>query len=48
VAQELTVLPIHDPQYVGVTTLRRDGRGLKFPPIELRRPPPGAPNATLL
>ncbi|MBI4831465.1 MAG: sulfatase-like hydrolase/transferase, partial [Candidatus Lindowbacteria bacterium] len=45
---ERTVLPIPDPQYVGLTTYDAKDPDAKFPPIEPLRPPEGAPNVLIV
>jgi arylsulfatase A-like enzyme len=47
-AQDRSVLPIPDPQYVGVTTYDAKDPDTKFPPIEPLRPPAGAPNVLIV
>jgi len=42
------ILPIPDPQYVGVTTYDAKDPDTKFPPIEPLRPPKGAPNVLII
>jgi arylsulfatase A-like enzyme len=42
------VLPIGDPQYVGLTTYDAKDPDTKFPPIEPLRPPKGAPNVLIV
>ncbi len=42
------ILPIPDPQYVGVTTYDAKDPDTKFPPIEPLRPPEGAPNVLIV
>ena len=42
------VLPIPDPQYVGVTTYDAKDPDTTFPPITPLRPPDGAPNVLLI
>ena len=42
------ILPIPDPQYVGVTTYDAKDPDTKFPPIEPVRPPKGAPNVLII
>ena len=42
------VLPIPDPQYVGVTTYDAKDPDTKFPPITPLRPPDGAPNVLIV
>src|SRR5215469_12650977 len=42
------VLPIPDPQYVGVTTYDAKDPDTKYPPIEQVRPPQGAPNVLIV
>ncbi len=42
------ILPIPDPQYVGLTTYDAKDPGTKFPPIEQLRPPTGAPNVLIV
>jgi arylsulfatase A-like enzyme len=48
VAKDRSVLPIHDAQYVGVTTYDAKDPDTRFPPIEPLRPPAGAPNVLLV
>ena len=43
-----TVLPIPDPQHVGVTTYDAKDPDTSFPPIEPLRPPEGAPNVLVI
>ena len=45
---ERGVLPIPDPQYVGVTTYDAKDPATSFPPIEPLRPPEGAPNVLVV
>jgi len=42
------ILPIPDPQYVGLTTYDAKDPDTKFPPIEQLRPPEGAPNVLIV
>jgi arylsulfatase A-like enzyme len=42
------ILPIPDPQYVGLTTYDAKDPDTKFPPIEALRPPKGAPNVLII
>ena len=42
------VLPIPDPQYVGVTTYDAKDPDTSFPPITPIRPPDGAPNVLII
>jgi arylsulfatase A-like enzyme len=42
------ILPIPDPQYVGVTTYDAKDPDTKYPPIEQVRPPKGAPNVLIV
>jgi arylsulfatase len=42
------ILPIPDPQYVGLTTYDAKDPETKFPPIEQLRPPKGAPNVLIV
>ena len=42
------VLPIPDPQHVGVTTYDAKDPDTAFPPIEPLRPPEGAPNVLVV
>jgi arylsulfatase A-like enzyme len=42
------VLPIPDPQYVGLTTYDAKDPDTKFPPITPIRPPDGAPNVLIV
>ena len=42
------VLPIPDPQHVGVTTYEAKDPATKFPPITPLRPPEGAPNVLVI
>ncbi len=43
-----SILPIPDPQYVGLTTYDAKDPDTKFPPIESLRPPQGAPNVLIV
>ena len=43
-----TILPIRDPQHVGVTTYDAKDPDTKFPPIKPLRPPKGAPNVLIV
>ena len=43
-----SILPIPDPQYVGLTTYDAKDPDTKFPPIEQLRPPEGAPNVLVI
>jgi arylsulfatase len=43
-----SILPIPDPQYVGLTTYDAKDPDTKFPPIEPLRPPKGAPNVLIV
>jgi arylsulfatase len=43
-----TILPIPDPQHVGLTTYDAKDLDTKFPPIEPLRPPKGAPNVLIV
>ena len=43
-----TILPIPDPQHVGLTTYDAKDPDTKFPPIEPLRPPKGAPNVLIV
>jgi len=43
-----TVLPIPDPQHVGLTTYDAKDPDTKYPPIEPLRPPKGAPNVLIV
>ena len=43
-----TILPIRDPQHVGLTTYDAKDPDTKFPPIEPLRPPKGAPNVLVV
>jgi arylsulfatase A-like enzyme len=43
-----TILPIPDPQHVGVTTYDAKDPDTTFPPIEPLRPPKGAPNVLIV
>ena len=43
-----SILPIPDPQYVGLTTYDAKNPDTKFPPIEPLRPPKGAPNVLIV
>src|SRR6187455_3305614 len=47
-AKDRGVLPIPDPQYVGVTTYDAKDPATAFPPIEPLRPPAGAPNVLVV
>ncbi len=42
------VLPIPDPQHVGITTYDAKNPDTSFPPIEPLRPPEGAPNVLVI
>lgn len=42
------VLPIPDPQYVGVTTYDAKDPDTSYPPIRMLRPPVGAPNILIV
>jgi arylsulfatase len=42
------ILPIPDPQHVGLTTYDAKDPDTKFPPIEQLRPPKGAPNVLVI
>jgi arylsulfatase A-like enzyme len=42
------VLPIPDPQHVGLTTYDARDPNTKYPPITMLRPPPGAPNVLIV
>ena len=42
------ILPIPDPQYVGLTTYDAKDPATTFPPIEPLRPPAGAPNILIV
>ena len=43
-----SILPIPDPQYVGLTTYDAKDPDTHFPPIEPLRPPQGAPNVLIV
>jgi arylsulfatase A-like enzyme len=43
-----SILPIPDPQHVGVTTYDAKDPDTKYPPIESLRPPTGAPNVLVI
>ena len=43
-----SILPIPDPQYVGLTTYDAKDPETKFPPIRNLRPPAGAPNVLIV
>ena len=43
-----SILPIPDPQYVGLTTYDAKDPDTKFPPITSLRPPQGAPNVLVV
>src|SRR3954452_18397514 len=43
-----SVLPIPDPQHVGLTTYDAKDPDTAFPPIEPLRPPEGAPNVLIV
>ena len=43
-----SILPIPDPQHVGLTTYDAKDPDTKFPPIEPLRPPKGAPNVLIV
>src|SRR4051794_17371434 len=43
-----SVLPIPDPQHVGVTTYDAKDPDTSFPPLESLRPPTGAPNVLIV
>jgi arylsulfatase A-like enzyme len=42
------ILPIPDPQYVGLTTYDAKDPNTKYPPITTLRPPEGAPNVLIV
>ena len=42
------ILPIPDPQHVGLTTYDARDPGTKYPPITALRPPDGAPNVLIV
>jgi hypothetical protein len=42
------ILPIPDPQHVGLTTYDAKDPDTKFPPIEQLRPPKGALNVLIV
>jgi arylsulfatase len=42
------VLPIPDPQHVGLTTYDAKDPNTKYPPITMLRPPTGAPNVLIV
>ncbi len=42
------ILPIPDPQYVGLTTYDAKDPNTKYPPITMLRPPKGAPNVLIV
>ena len=42
------ILPIPDPQYVGLTTYDAKDPNTKYPPITMLRPPAGAPNVLIV
>src|SRR6478735_3170425 len=42
------ILPIPDPQYVGLTTYDSKDPDTKYPPITALRPPEGAPNVLII
>jgi arylsulfatase len=42
------VLPIPDPQHIGVTTYDAKDPDTKYPPITTLRPPKGAPNVLII
>jgi arylsulfatase A-like enzyme len=42
------ILPIPDPQYVGLTTYDAKDPDTKFPPIQQIKPPKGAPNVLII
>jgi len=42
------ILPIPDPQHVGLTTYDAKDPDTKYPPIEPLRPPKGAPNVLIV
>src|SRR5258705_11661351 len=42
------ILPIPDPQYVGLTTYDAKDPNTKYPPITMLRPPEGAPNVLIV
>ncbi len=42
------ILPIPDPQYVGLTTYDAKDPDTKYPPIKVTLPPEGAPNVLLI
>jgi arylsulfatase A-like enzyme len=43
-----SVLPIPDPQHVGLTTYDAKDPNTKYPPITMLRPPAGAPNVLIV
>jgi arylsulfatase len=47
-AIQRSVLPIPDPQHVGLTTFDAKDPDTKYPPIEPLRPPAGAPNVLII
>jgi arylsulfatase len=42
------ILPIPDPQHVGITTFDARDPATKYPPIKALRPPAGAPNVLII
>ena len=42
------ILPIPDPQHVGLTTYDAKDPNTKYPPITELRPPEGAPNVLIV
>lgn len=42
------ILPIPDPQHVGLTTYDARDPNTKYPPITTLRPPTGAPNVLIV
>ena len=43
-----TILPIRDPEHVGLTTYDAKDPDTAFPPIKPLRPPKGAPNVLIV
>ncbi|MBV8349705.1 MAG: hypothetical protein JOZ49_19920, partial [Mycolicibacterium sp.] len=43
-----SVLPIPDPQHVGLTTYDAKDPNTTYPPITMLRPPVGAPNVLIV
>src|SRR6478672_2849524 len=47
-SRDRTILPIPERQHVGLTTYDAKDPDTKFPPIDLLRPPEGAPNVLIV